>query len=231
MSSDIARILKALNTIEESSITPASVKKGLNPQQKSVPQLPALFSPKKISPVLGSKKDPKHPMSGYMVGDSVEPTGPALAEAMAEIEEDMLSKVKKDLTHYLDQLANKEKELERKAKKEIQDRNPAKADYQDTHEETVAEDPTEEEPGTDYVPTPDINPTLPESAPIKTITFEDGSSCEIYGDSKKGFEIRRGQRRISSKFKDLDQAVMATDLYRARLAAKQNDDRDYVEER
>ena len=31
--------------------------------------MPALFNPKKISPVLGSKKDPQHPMRKYMVGD------------------------------------------------------------------------------------------------------------------------------------------------------------------
>jgi hypothetical protein len=46
----------------------------------------------------------KHPMDGYMVGDSVEPRRTALEEAMAEIEEDMLSKVKKDLTQYLDRV-------------------------------------------------------------------------------------------------------------------------------
>lgn len=232
MSSDISKILRALSNIEESSITPATVKKGLNPQQKSVPQLPALFSPKNISPVLGSKKDPKHPMSKYMVGDSVEPKISALAEAMTEIEEDMLSKVKKDLTQYLDKLEAKERELERKATREIQDQNPAKADKQPTHEETIDEDPTEEEFGTDYSPEPDINPTLPESAPVKTITFEDGSSCDIYGDTNRGFEIRRGKKVLPSKFKDIDQATMAVDLYRAhRKKDAAQISQDYVDER
>jgi hypothetical protein len=46
-------------------------------------------------------------MDGYMVGDSVEPKKTALEEAMAEIEEDMISKVKKDLTQYLDKLEKK----------------------------------------------------------------------------------------------------------------------------
>jgi hypothetical protein len=46
-------------------------------------------------------------MDGYMVGDSVEPKKTALEEAMAEIEEDMISKVKKDLTQYLDRLEKK----------------------------------------------------------------------------------------------------------------------------
>jgi hypothetical protein len=78
----------------------------LTPGQQKVPQLPALFKPKRIR-ALGSKTDPAHPMDGYMVGDSVEPKRTALEEAMAEIEEDMLSKVKKDLTQYLDRLEKK----------------------------------------------------------------------------------------------------------------------------
>ena len=71
---DIYSIVERL-AILEGRITPTSVKHGLNPQQKEVPQLPALFKPKHIS-VLKSKTDPKHPMSGYMVGASegAEPT-------------------------------------------------------------------------------------------------------------------------------------------------------------
>ena len=40
---------------------------GLDSQQRSVPELPAQFRPKKIS-VLKSKTDPRHPMTGYAVG-------------------------------------------------------------------------------------------------------------------------------------------------------------------
>ena len=78
----------------------------MSPAQQRVPQLPALFKPRHIR-ALGAKTDPAHPMDGYMVGDSVEPRRTALEEAMAEIEEDMLSKVKKDLTTYLDKLEKK----------------------------------------------------------------------------------------------------------------------------
>jgi len=105
MSNDIRDILQRLTAVE-SRLTPVGVKHGLNRQQKGVPQLPALFKPGHIK-ALGAKTDPKHPMAGYMVGDSVEPKRTALEEAMAEIEEDMLSKVKKDLTTYLDRLEKK----------------------------------------------------------------------------------------------------------------------------
>jgi len=107
-------------------LTPTSVKHGLNKQQKGVPQLPALFKPRHIR-ALGAKTDPAHPMDGYMVGDSVEPTRTALEEAMAEIEEDMISKVKKDLTQYLDKLEKRvrvDRELKDKALDAVQKRQP-----------------------------------------------------------------------------------------------------------
>jgi len=118
MSNDIRDILQRLTAVE-SRLTPTSVKHGLNKQQKGVPQLPALFKPHGIR-ALGSKTDPAHPMDGYMVGDSVEPRRTALEEAMAEIEEDMLSKVKKDLTHYLDRLEKKVR-VDRALKDKAQD--------------------------------------------------------------------------------------------------------------
>jgi hypothetical protein len=106
MSNDIRSILDRLATVEGK----------LSPAQQKVPQLPALFKPRHIR-ALGSKTDPAHPMDGYMVGDSVEPQRTALEEAMAEIEEDMLSKVKKDLTQYLDRCR---KESQHKSRPERQ---------------------------------------------------------------------------------------------------------------
>ena len=69
MSNDIRDILQRLAAVSEGKVTPATVKQGQNPQQRSVPQLPALFRPKKIS-VLGADQDPEHPMKGYAVGAS-----------------------------------------------------------------------------------------------------------------------------------------------------------------
>ena len=112
MSDDIRSILDRLATVEGR----------LSPAQQKVPQLPALFKPRHIR-ALGSKTDPAHPMDGYMVGDSVEPTKTALEEAMAEIEEDMISKVKKDITTYLDKLEKKvsiDRELKDKAQDAVQ---------------------------------------------------------------------------------------------------------------
>ena len=103
MNHDIAKILDRLRMIE-SEVTPVSVKKGLNKQQKSVPQLPALFKPENISPVLGSNNQ-KKPLGKNMVGDSMKSS--VLARHMSEIDEDMLSRVKQDLGQYLDYLEAK----------------------------------------------------------------------------------------------------------------------------
>jgi hypothetical protein len=134
MNDDIAKILDRLRVIE-SGITPAKLGQTLNRQQKSVPQLPALFKPENVSPVLGGKQ--KKPFGKYMVGDSKEPS--VLARRMSEIDEDMLSRVRQDLGHYLDyleaskddEIADKKKELERQAAEKVQDKNPAKPGDQD----------------------------------------------------------------------------------------------------
>ena len=63
---DIYSIVERL-AILEGRITPATVKHGLNNQQKSVPQMPALFKPK-TQKILGGDADDKNPMSGYAVG-------------------------------------------------------------------------------------------------------------------------------------------------------------------
>jgi len=230
MSNDIRDILSRLTALE-GKITPATVKKGLNPQQDSVPQLPALFKPKHIS-VLGAKKDPKHPMAGYAVGadESTEPKSTALAEAMAEIEEDMLSKVKRDLTTYLDRLEQKVKadpELLDKAVDDVEDKNPAKAGKQDSHDTTddVEEDATE----TDELAKDAIDNQL-ESVAVKTVECWPGKLFEIHGNEHDGFEVKHQGRSLPSRFKNIDDADMAIKLFKAHRDRK-DPGADYVEER
>jgi len=156
-----------------------------------------------------------------MVGDSVQPTRSTLAERMAEIDEDMLSKVKKDLTQYLDK-------LEQKAKQEVQDKNPAKPDDQDDYEEDAQEE--SQEPmmsGTAM-----MNPvSVAECGPVKIITLEDGTCLECWGDQSRGFEIRHQGRVLPSRFGNLDEAEMAVEMFRAhRRSLPQDPSEDYLEE-
>ena len=228
MNHDIAKILDRLRMIE-SDLTPVSVRHGLNRQQKSVPQLPALFKPENISPVLGSNTQ-KKPLGKNMVGDSKEPV--ALARHMSEIDEDMLSRVRQDLGQYLDYLEakkdddidNKKKRLARQAAEKVQDRNPARAGNQDEYSET-------QEPmlsGTAQMSPVSVGES---DQPVKVMQLEDGSCLECYGNDDRGFEIRLGGRVLPSRFRTLDEAEMAVEMFRAhRRGLPQDPSDDYLEE-
>ena len=224
-SADIRSILDRLATVEEGKLTPVNVKHGLNKQQKSADQLPALFKPRDISPTLTKKPYQKHPMDGKLVGDSIEPTKSPLEEAMQEVEEDMLSKVKRTFVDYLERLEDSNKidsHLVRKAKDELDIAN-------DPENEEIEEDPTQQD--FDVVPAqaPVEDPTLAES-PVKTYPMEDGSMLECYGDEAKGFEIRYGKRRLPTRFRNVNDADMAVKIFQKRNNKPQGN-QDYLEER
>ena len=236
MTSDIRSILERLAAVE-GKLTPVSVRHGLNRQQQGVPQLPALFKAKNISPTLAKKPYQAHPMDGYMVGED----RTELEEAMQSVEEDMLSKVKRDFVDYLER-------LEDQAAKAVEKQHHGDADLRDKakHELSV-DDPTESEVEDSVIDPPKdlkdlmgnaatyaklVNPlgAIDESAPVKTYAMEDGISLECYGNERDGFEIRRGGRSLASRFKNLDHADMAVKLFQ-RHRAQNNQDQDYIEER
>ena len=226
-SADIRSILDRLATVEEGKLTPVNVKHGLNKQQKSVDQLPALFKPKDISPTLIKKPYQKHPMDGKLVGDSIEPTKSPLEEAMQEVEEDMLSKVKRTFVDYLERLEDSNKidgHLVRKAKDELDIANDP-----DPENEEIEEDPTQQD--LDIVPAqaPVQEPVMAE-APVKTYPMEDGSMLECYGDEATGFEIRHGERRLPTRFRNVNDADMAVKIFQKRNR-KPDGNQDYLEER
>jgi hypothetical protein len=228
MSDDIAKILDRLRVIE-SDVTPVSVQHGLNKQQKSVPQLPALFKPDNISPVLGSNTQ-KKPLGKNMVGDSKNTS--TLARHMSEIDEDLLSRVKQDLGQYLDyleakkddELDDKKKRLVRQAAQQVQDRNPAKAGNQDEYSET-------QQPMMSG--TAQMSPvSVGESTLAQTFTMEDGTCLECHGDDDSGFEIRLGDRVLPSRFQSMADAEMAVNMYKAHRGGQPQDlSDDYLEEK
>ena len=247
MSDSIHKIIERLALIE-GRVTPVSVKHGLNKQQRDVPQLPALFKPHSISPVLGSKTDPKNPFKGYMVGDSVRPARNPLEEAMQEVEEDMVSKVKANFADYLEKL-EKDHHLDRhlvsKAKRDLEIGDDQEVDEQEVEEATwdadVAppSDPGDTEAAhsiEDHLAADAAAPAAPMSAvsesPVKTYPMEDGSCFECYGDQESGFEIRRDGRSLPTRFPRMDHADMAMRLFQKRhKAAQQNSDQDYIQEK
>jgi hypothetical protein len=264
-------------------------------------------------------------MAGYMVGDSVEPKKTALEEAMAEIEEDMLSKVKKDLTQYLDRLEKKvsiDRALKDKAidavekgeAEEIEEFAPPGGDdgndgFNDETLKRMAaqwwngdEDPRIEKTlmaagweigqdegydnggvfvvqagdvnGNSYMSWPaqeleglaeeiDTDPAAMQGpsdpgdtevahnielgiadklnapqkpqAPQATFEMADGSCLECWGDDHQGYELRHGEKKLPSRFKNMDDAGMAVRLYQARKKKQQRPEQDlsqdYIEER
>jgi len=228
MNDDIAKILDRLRMIE-SDLTPVSVKHGLNKQQKSVPQMPALFKPENISPVLGNDTQ-KKPLGKNMFGDSKEPV--ALARHMSEIDEDMLSRVKQDLGQYLDyleakkddEIQDKKKRLTQQAAQKVQDKNPAKPGDQQEYDET-------EEPmmsGTAMMSPVSVG----ESNHVKTIALEDGTEFECWEHPDHGFEIHHAGRVLPSRFQSMDDAEMAVNMFGAhRRGQPQDPSSDYLEEK
>ena len=229
---EIYTIMQRLALIE-STITPDTVTKGLNAQQRSVPQMPALFKMPDQGPVLGGDPDKKAPSAGYMVGsnESAENDEAALEEAVTS--EDKLDRVKKSFADYLDSIADEKKDTDLKDRVRV-DRDISKKPAKDASIVAkqivgVAEDPTEEDPIVQMPTAPVQEPTYAESAPVKTVALEDGRACEIHGDEGRGFEIRHGGRSLKSRFKNLEQAQMALEMYQARQR-RQDLSADYIEE-
>ena len=226
-------IVKRL-AILEGRITPTEPSGSQNAQQKSVNQLPALFKPGNGGPILGGNPNKPAVTKGYFVGAESEEKEEALEEAQAN-EEKLLDKVKKSFIDYLDSV---EDTVANKKDRDIGDRPADKGIGSKSADRGIVakvkeleEDPTETEPTAD-IPTAQIQePTYAAqpAAPVKTIALEDGRVCEIHGDEHTGFEIRHGNRKLPSRFKNLDHATMAMEMYMARQR-KQDESADYIEE-
>jgi hypothetical protein len=225
---NIYSIVERLRLLEE----------GLDKNQRSVNQLSATFKPKTVA-VLTAKTDPKNPMAGKLVGGAEESAADdrePVEEGMAT--EDVLAKVEKSFKDFIRQAEEQIKDADIKEKSK-EDTDLKKKDKKDqglkAKDHPVTEDPTEQEPTTSIAPIkapqePVKNPTYAESAPVKTMTMEDGSLFEIHGDEHNGFEIRKQGRQLPTRFKNIDQAQMAVDMFRNHMR-KKDQSQDYLEEK
>ncbi len=235
MSDPIYDIIKRLSLVEGKT-TPVNVKHGLNKQQQGVPQLPALLKPKNISPTLSKKPYQAHPLDGYMVGEN------ALAEAMQEVEEDMISRVKQRFTDYLEQL-EQENELDHKLVKKVKRELDIINDPADEMEEAATWDadvaPPDGAKGTETsnaIATQVANvvdqPTAPlGESPVKVYEMDDGTCLECWGNDDSGYEVRNGERSLPTRFPNIDHADMAVKLFQKRRQAAQQSNQDYIEEK
>jgi hypothetical protein len=197
---DIYSIVERLRVLEE----------GLDKNQRSVNQLSATFKPKTVA-VLTAKTDPKNPLAGKLVGgaESVENDETMLEAEMAE---DVLEKVKRSFTDFIKNVEEeiKDSDIKEKKREDTDLKNKDKTDRDlIVKAAPVAEGPTD-------------------MAPVKTMTTESGL-WEMHGNERDGFEIRRAGRRLPTRFKNLEQAEMALEMYLARLK-KQDQSADYLDE-
>ena len=214
---DIYSIVERLRVLEE----------GLDKNQRSVNQLSATFKPKTVA-VLTAKKDPKNPMAGKLVGgnESVEQEDLEMAEDAGMTwdgvdpttcefaNEDVIEKSAKSFMDYLKNVADdvrKDSDLKDKKREDTDLKKKEKKDR-----DLIAKELREH--GTN----------LPEAQPCKTITNECGL-WEVHGDDKSGFEIRHGNRKLPTRFDQLDEAEMALELFMNRRK-KSDESQDYIEE-
>jgi hypothetical protein len=212
---DIYTIVERLRMLEE----------GLNANQKSVNQLSATFKPKTVA-VLTSKQDPKNPLGGKLVGGCEESKD--LEEAVAN--EDILEKVKSSFVDYLKSIEDKYKDSHLKDKKDEDTDLRAK---DKTDRDLIAKEESElgsalsgEIPAEQPAGEPGVS--MKESAPVKTVTNESGL-WEVHGDEHTGFEIRHGNRQLPTRFKNLEEAELALEMFNARQR-KRNEAQDYIDE-
>jgi hypothetical protein len=234
---DIYTIVEKL-AILEGRITPTGVKKGLNPQQRSVPQMPALFKPK-TQKILGGNPNAKNPMSGYMVGsdESVEREQAMLEADMAE---DVLAKVQKSFKDFIKQAEEQIKDTDLKDKpkedtdlknKDAEDRGLRAKDHPSRHlrdpeddQQDLPSDLAYQRGESPY----DASEPQTESAVVKTVMNEYGV-YEMHGNERDGFEIRRAGRCMPTRFQNLDEAEMAIEMFAARQR-KRDLSQDYLDE-
>ena len=214
---DIYSIVERLRMLEE----------GLDTNQRSVNQLGATFKPKTVA-VLTAKTDPKNPLGGKLVGgsESVERDETAVAE-------DVLDKVKKSFADYLSNIAD-----EIKTDTDLKDKKKDDTDIKtkDTKDRTLVAKQTEDsEMGSALSgeipaeqPAGEPGVSMKENTAVKTVANECGL-WEVHGNEPSGFEIRRGNRCLPTKFKTLDEAEMALEMFNARQR-KRDEAADYIDE-
>ena len=206
---DIYSIVERLRILEE----------GLDKNQKSVNQLSATFKPKTVA-VLTAKKDPKNPMAGKLVGGAEESVENEETMLEADMSEDVLDKVKKSFTDFIKSVEDKISDSDIKQKKKG-DSDLKSKDKKDRDLLPKVAPVAEEMPA-------DVAPVMM-SKPVKSITLEDGAICEIHGNEGDGFEIRHQSRSLPTRFKNMDQAEMALQMFQHRRR-KNDEAQDYIDE-
>jgi hypothetical protein len=168
-------------------------------------------------------------MAGKMVGGCEE--SEELEEAVTS--EDRLEKAAKSFTDYLKSVAD-----EIRQDTDLKDKKHEDTDIKakDTQDRTLVAKQTEDSelgsalsgviPAAQPAGEPGVS--MKETAAVRTVANESGL-WEVHGDTNLGFEIRRGGRCLPTRFKDLDEAEMALEMFNARHS-RRGAAPDYIDE-
>ena len=223
----------------------------ISAQQRSVRQLPALFRPPQTSPQLSGPYPGRNATQGYLVGeDQAVDEGDVIPMAKAGYtqirdREDYLEQRDK-LFRLLSQPLDPDTKAAAKQRLkdlELAARNAGVAES-DLHEAQATEDVLSsmkkklgdylQDVATAIQTDPDLKDKVPQSIDqikaVKTITTDDGKEIKITGNEDDGFRISIRDQEIKTPFRNLDEAVMACEMYcaRRRMAGASA---DYVEEK
>ena len=228
------------------------LEEGLNANQRSVNQLGATFKPKTVA-VLTAKKDPKNPLAGKMVGgceegedfdddnainNAIDPerdrnTIDNTIASESRVEEDVLDKVKSSFSDYLKSIEDKYRDSHLKDKKhedtDIKEKNKTDRDLvaKEVEEDSeLGSALSGEIPAAQPAGEPGVS--MKDAAPVKTVANESGL-WEVHGNEHSGFEIRHGNRKLPTRFKNLDEAELALEMFNSRCK-KRDEAADYIDE-
>jgi hypothetical protein len=237
MSHDLRDILGRLSAIEE----------GLDADQRRVKQLPALFQPRKTSPVLDGPYGKRDAMDGYLVGEESE-LGTIFEPGIEKTREYQqghnaahLAKnpYQEGTPAWTRWLKGRTDRIGPRASQGGFLKNLSMAEGQGrTYEDMVSADKKRLsdylhdvaqaiEKDADLVDTDSRGRDTVKS--VKTIRTDDGHEIKIVGNEDDGFRVSIRDQQGHTRFSNLDEAVMACEMYCARRRQRRSS-QDYIEE-
>jgi uncharacterized protein len=223
----------------------------LDAAQKSVKQLPALFQPKDTSPQLAGPYPGRNATLGYLVGEGQDDTAHRVAQQILKQHGDARTADEDTIVS----AANTALQQMGMTPQQIRGimNNPDFAGDVIDHVRGMSENMSESATTEDVISTvkkklgdylqdvataikkdPDLMAKLPQTVDdikaTKTITTDDGKEIKIHGNEDDGFRISIRNQDIKTKFPNLDEAVMAVEMYCARRRGVR-ENADYIEEK
>lgn len=230
----------------------------LDAAQKSVRQLPALFKPRDTSPQLAGPYPGDNATRGYLVGEGEEDQNPmaqAIARRIMNQHPELLMKYGlQAVMRAIDDVTEGDTEWEEIGSSDVSAYVEYVKDYLRDHHGSREEMSEAKEAATedvlstmkkklgDYLQDvaqaiktdPDLKDKIPQAIDqikaVKTIQTDDGHEIKIHGNEDDGFRISIRNKDLSTKFKNLDEATIACEMYCAR---RRRDlmNADYIEEK